>query len=128
VLVDFWATWCVPCVENFPHTVEWYRKYADRGLVCVSVSFDDPDQQGQNERALQFLKDQGATFINLISRYGADAKSFDEFDIGGGGIPHYKLYDRQGNLVGSFGNDDPDHPLDPAEIEQAIVAALQGTG
>ena len=126
VLVDFWATWCIPCVQAFPHTVEWAEKYADQGLVCVSVSFDDPDEQGTNAQTLAFLKRQGAEkLVNLISRYGADAGSFDAFEISGGGIPHYKLYDREGNLIRSFGNDDPDHPLSPEEIEAAIIEALE---
>ena len=124
VLVDFWATWCLPCVENFPHTVEWFRKYADKGLQCVSVSFDDPDENGTNRRVLEFLKQQGATFTNLLSKYGADAESFNAFRLDAGGIPCYKLYDRQGRLVRIFSNNDPDHPLDPAEIEQAILQEL----
>ncbi|NOX53584.1 MAG: redoxin family protein [Planctomycetes bacterium] len=128
VLVDFWATWCIPCVQAFPHTVEWAEKYADQGLVCVSVSFDDPDERGGNAQALAFLERQGAEkLVNLLSRFGADAQSFEAFEISGGGIPHYKLYDRRGELIGSFGNDDPDHPLNPEEIEAAIVEALKGS-
>ena len=124
VLVDFWAMWCIPCVQAFPHTVEWYGKYRDQGLTVVSVSFDDPDESGRNPRSLEFLRQQGATFDNLLSRYGADTPSFQEFEIDGGGIPHYKLYDREGRLVHSFGNADPDHPLDPQEIEAAIRQTL----
>src|SRR5262245_15828247 len=41
VLVDFWATWCPKCREDFPHTVELDRKYASEGLVVVSFSCDD---------------------------------------------------------------------------------------
>src|SRR5262245_46769570 len=44
VLVDFWATWCGPCVERFPHLVGLHQKYGDLGLVCVSVSVDDPEE------------------------------------------------------------------------------------
>ena len=41
VLLDFWATWCVPCREETPHFVELQRKYGDRGLQIIGVSMDD---------------------------------------------------------------------------------------
>ena len=44
VLLDFWATWCVPCREETPHFVEMQQKYGDRGLQMIGVSMDDsPD-------------------------------------------------------------------------------------
>lgn len=44
VLLDFWATWCVPCREETPHFVELQQKYGDRGLQIIGVSLDDsPD-------------------------------------------------------------------------------------
>lgn len=44
VLLDFWATWCVPCREETPHFVELQQKYGDRGLQVIGISMDDtPD-------------------------------------------------------------------------------------
>lgn len=44
VLLDFWATWCVPCRGETPHLVELQQKYGDRGLQVIGVSMDDsPD-------------------------------------------------------------------------------------
>ena len=44
VLLDFWATWCVPCREETPHFVELQKKYGDQGLQIIGVSMDDsPD-------------------------------------------------------------------------------------
>lgn len=41
VLLDFWATWCVPCREEIPHFVELQQRYGDRGLQIIGVSMDD---------------------------------------------------------------------------------------
>src|SRR5579864_2074355 len=44
VLLDFWATWCVPCRAEIPHFVELQQKYGDRGLQIIGVSMDDSSE------------------------------------------------------------------------------------
>lgn len=95
VLVDCWATWCPPCVEQFPHTVQLSKKYDSNNFAVVSVSMDEPDDQ---ERVLQFLRIKEATFDNLLSEYGVGIEGFEAFEITDGAIPHYKVYDRLGKL------------------------------
>lgn len=41
VLLDFWATWCLPCREEIPHFVALQNKYRDAGLVIIGISVDD---------------------------------------------------------------------------------------
>jgi thiol-disulfide isomerase/thioredoxin len=103
VLVDFWATWCGPCVEQLPHTIELANRLADRGLTVVTVSLDDP---AGSEQVSEFLRSHGAgATTNLISQLGASPQSMEAFDISGGSVPHYKLYDRSGQLRHTFGVD-----------------------
>ncbi len=43
VLVNFWATWCVPCAAELPHLERLYGKYRDQGFVVLAVSMDGPE-------------------------------------------------------------------------------------
>jgi thiol-disulfide isomerase/thioredoxin len=115
VLVEFWATWCVPCVKLFPHTVELQRRLANRGLVVISVSMDDPDNRNA---VLRFLCDHRATFENYISRYGVGSEGFEAFDVSDGALPHLKLYDRDGRLRKTFVSGG--QTLDQEKIDAAI--------
>jgi thiol-disulfide isomerase/thioredoxin len=93
VFVDYWATWCEPCVEFFPHTVETYEKYQDQGLTVVAVAFDAPEEEPKVRR---FLAQHRAGFQNLICSYDPGTEAFEKFDINL--VPHFRLYDRQGKL------------------------------
>jgi thiol-disulfide isomerase/thioredoxin len=118
VLVDFWATWCIPCLELLPHTIQLRQQYAERGLAVVTVSFD----ASNNEAAVrEILRSKQALTENLLSRYGASPQSVEAFEAGDGALPVLKLYDRQGHLAKSFGSD---NPPEPKAIDQAVEALL----
>jgi thiol-disulfide isomerase/thioredoxin len=95
VVVDFWATWCGPCVQEFPHTVELAGRFDPQQVAVISVSMDEP---GKQEAVLQFLKSKGAAFDNLLGSYGVGQEGFEAFEITDGSIPHYKIYDQAGKL------------------------------
>ena len=62
-LINAWATWCGPCVTEFPDLVDTYRMYKGRGLEVVTVSADTPEKR---DEALKLLKERQASMRNVI--------------------------------------------------------------
>ena len=107
-MVDAWATWCSPCMENFPHVVEMHKKYAGQGLAVVSLSLDDPTVPKAKAAAERFLKSKGATFTNLIlAEEPTDA--FDKLDTSG--VPAVFFFGPDGKEIFRFTGDDADKPF-----------------
>jgi cytochrome c biogenesis protein CcmG/thiol:disulfide interchange protein DsbE len=72
VVLDFWATWCAPCLTEMPRFVEWQQEYGERGLQVIGISMDDevPAVSAAFEKyRLNFpvrFKHQGVTDLNII--------------------------------------------------------------
>src|SRR4029450_10971125 len=75
VFVDYWATWCEPCIEFFPHTVELNRKYKEQGLATIAVSFDAADAP---DVPRNFLARHGVDFENLLSSHDLGPAAFED--------------------------------------------------
>jgi thiol-disulfide isomerase/thioredoxin len=95
VVLDFWASWCVPCRATMPSLEALVARYRDRGVVLVGVSLDRTA-----EEATAYLKESGST--QLVALWGSLAEArdvasrYNVFVFGGFGIPHTFIIDRQG--------------------------------
>jgi len=93
VLVEFWATWCVPCVAELPNIIKAYKKHHADGFEVIGISLDQDEQKLKS-----FLKAKeipwpqyfdGKEWQNkLAAKYGIDS------------VPATFLLDRQGKIIG----------------------------
>jgi thiol-disulfide isomerase/thioredoxin len=120
VLVDFWATWCGPCVRLLPHAIELQRRFRDRGLAVITVSLDDP---ADGETVRKFLERSGAATENYLAAYGVGSEAMSAFGIADGAIPHVRIYDAEGRLLRTFASGR--RPIDPQAIESAVEEILR---
>ena len=65
-LINVWATWCGPCITEFPDFIDMNRMYRARDFEFISISADDP---AQKEKVLKFLKGKEASNKNYLLEY-----------------------------------------------------------
>jgi thiol-disulfide isomerase/thioredoxin len=102
VLVDFFATWCKPCIMAFPHMKEWQEKYADKGLVIVGLTTYQGRYDGSTVKPAEELKKLKDDFIpkhELSWAVGVEKSGRQTMmDYNVNGIPHVVLIDRAGKV------------------------------
>ena len=117
LLVNFWATWCDGCREEFPDLVKIDNDYRAKGLDFLSVTLDEVSDK---TRAMDFLKEMKATMpvvlLNVNDPEPAIHAVDEKWD---GALPATFLYDREGKIVFKyFGK------IKPAELRAAIDKAV----
>jgi thiol-disulfide isomerase/thioredoxin len=129
-VIDFWATWCIPCLTAMPHATELQKKLRNKGLIVVGVT--STDSYGNSEEAITKLVERKAEAIGFSIGIDGDSHSPKgylgvfrgktvEAYLGGAqvpAIPQAFVIDRDGRIA-FIG-----HPL---EIDEAVQKCLEGT-
>jgi thiol-disulfide isomerase/thioredoxin len=89
VLIDFWASWCVPCRKNNPHLVQLYKKYHGLGLEIYGVSIDDHEMNWK-----EAVQHDQLEWIQVNDNRGWNAPSIVAYDLNA--IPTSFLLDKKG--------------------------------
>jgi thiol-disulfide isomerase/thioredoxin len=117
LLVNFWATWCAPCVQEMPEIQTMYRMYGHRPFDVVTVSINYPDEE---RGALASLTKLHATTRNLIlgstDLYGLLAAFDPDWNAA---VPYSMLISPNGEVVYKFQG-----TINPLEVRRLIIANL----
>ncbi len=114
VLVDFWATWCKPCVTSIPKLVEIQEEFGERGLRVVGVSIDEIEA----DRVRAFVDEKNMAYTVALD--GGDEPAWLAYRVAA--IPAAFLVDPDGRIVAEWKG-----AVDPSRIRAEIADRLGGT-
>jgi peroxiredoxin len=113
-LINVWATWCGPCVTEFPDFMVMHHMYRRRDFEFISISADNPDKK---DKALKFLQGKFASNKNYIFNVEDKYKLIEAVDPKWqGALPYTILVEPGGKIVYS-----QQGPIDPAKMKKLIV-------
>ncbi len=112
VVMNFWASWCIPCKDEAPLLERASNLYRDRGLVVVGVNIQDLEPE-----ARRFIRETKATYLEVRDRDGAVSRAY-----GTTGVPETFFIDREGRIVRKF----PGAAVEWRIWEDAIQGLLSG--
>ncbi|HMQ67901.1 MAG TPA: TlpA disulfide reductase family protein [Ignavibacteria bacterium] len=101
ILFNYWATWCKPCVEEFPDLLKINEEYKDKDFKIIFVSLDF----GKNfpKQTKEFLKKMNVDFTTYYNNFSSDEELINYMDKEWeGSIPGTFIFDKEGSLKKSY--------------------------
>ena len=114
-IVEFWATWCPPCVRSIPHLTKISQRFGKSGVTVVGISIDG---EGTREKVEPFVKNMGPKMDYNVALDDADAMKKAYLDAAEAqGIPHAFIVGKDGRIAWQG------HPMDGLDLK---IAELVG--
>ncbi len=118
VLVNFWATWCVPCQAELPALSAMARRLAPQGLVLATVSADEPEEAETAAQVLSQHRFPGPSYLKRAKNDDAFIRVVDP--AWSGALPALVLYDRLGRKARMWVGE-----TDLKRVEASVVKLLR---
>jgi thiol-disulfide isomerase/thioredoxin len=119
VVLDFWATWCGPCMQAMPSTNKIAREFKDKEVIVLGVNVSD-----EKQKCMDWIKEKQKTYESMIFVHAPALEGKEDISstlYGVSGIPTQFVIDRSGVIRASFVGFNPDEK----PLRTAIEAALK---
>ena len=125
VVIDFWATWCGPCVAEMPKMKKIYAEYHDKGVEFIGVSLDQPKEQGGLDKLKAFVAKEEIPWPQYYQGNGWQSEFSKSWGINS--IPCMFIVDQDGKLASVEAREQIE-TLIPALLKKNAAPAGAGTG
>ena len=112
VFLNFWATWCAPCIQEMPTMEKLHQDFGKDGLVILAINFQEPPNQVK-----EFFREHNFIFTALLDRDGTVFELYQAW-----GLPMSTIVNKRGELVGKVAGYRDWHGEEARQLFQQLLA------